>query len=258
MKKIALITGATSGIGNATAHLLAQNHYDLIITGRRKDLLDALKKELGIKYKCDTLALNFDVRERAMVDKMIDSLADNWKKIDVLVNNAGLAAGLTPIQSGDVEDWEQMIDTNIKGLLYITRKVAPIMIENGHGHIINISSIAGKDVYENGNVYCATKYAVEALTKGMRIDLLKHNIKVTSISPGAVNTEFSLIRFKGDKSKADKFYEGFTPLFADDIAEAILFVVTRPPHVNINDMLIMPTAQATAIITNRTQEPTKK
>ena len=253
MKKIALITGATSGIGNATAHLLAQNDYDLIITGRRKNLLDDLKKELGIKYKCDILTLNFDVREQPKVDKMINSLPDNWKKIDVLVNNAGLAAGFSPIQNGDLEDWEQMIDTNVKGLLYMTRKVAPLMIENGHGHIINISSIAGKEVYENGNVYCATKHAVEAITKGMRIDLVKHNIKVTSISPGMVDTEFSLVRFKGDKSKAAKVYEGLTPLFAEDIAEAILFAVTRPPHVNINDMLIMPTAQANAIITNRTQ-----
>jgi NADP-dependent 3-hydroxy acid dehydrogenase YdfG len=188
-----------------------------------------------------------------MVEKMLNSIPENWRKIDVLINNAGLAAGLAPIQSGDLEDWEQMIDTNVKGLLYMTRKVSPWMIENGHGHIINISSIAGKDVYENGNVYCATKHAVEALTKGMRIDMLKHNIKVTSIAPGMVETEFSIVRFKGDHSKAKKFYEGFTPLFADDVAEAILFAVTRPPHVNINDMLIMPLAQANGIITNRNQ-----
>jgi 3-hydroxy acid dehydrogenase / malonic semialdehyde reductase len=253
MKKIALITGATSGIGKATAHILAGNSYDLIITGRRKNLLDDLKKELGIKYKSDILTLNFDVREQKMVDKMLDSIPENWRRIDVLVNNAGLAAGLTPIQDGDIDDWEQMIDTNIKGLLYVTRKISPWMIENGYGHIINISSIAGKDVYENGNVYCGTKSAVEAITKGMRIDMLKHNIKVTSIAPGAVETEFSLVRFKGDKTKAKKIYDGFTPLFAEDVAEAILFAITRPPHVNINDMLIMPLAQANGIITNRVQ-----
>ena len=205
MKKIALITGATSGIGSATAHILARNNFDLIITGRRKNLLEDLKKELGIKYKCDILTLNFDVREQKMVEKMLNTIPENWRKIDVLINNAGLAAGLAPIQSGDLEDWEQMIDTNVKGLLYMTRKVAPWMIENGHGHVINISSIAGKDVYENGNVYCATKHAVEAITKGMRIDMLKHNIKVTSIAPGMVETEFSIVRFKGDVSRAKKF-----------------------------------------------------
>jgi len=197
------------------------------------------------------LSINFDIRDKAAVDEMVDNLPEAWRKIDVLVNNAGLAAGLSPIQSGDMEDWEQMIDTNIKGLLYITRKIAPLMIENGFGHIINISSIAGKEVYENGNVYCATKHAVDALTKSMRIDLVKHNIKVTSISPGMVDTEFSLVRFKGDHVKANKVYEGLTPLFADDVADAIIFVVTRPPHVNINDMLIMPAAQASAVITHR-------
>jgi 3-hydroxy acid dehydrogenase / malonic semialdehyde reductase len=244
MKKIALITGATAGIGNATAQLLAQNDYNLILTGRRKDLLENLKKELGIKYKADVLTLNFDIRDQQQVEEMIEGLPENWKKIDLLVNNAGLAAGLSPIQQGDLNDWEQMIDTNIKGLLYITRKVAPLMIENGHGHIVNISSIAAKEVYEHGNVYCATKHAVDALTKGMRIDLVDHNIKVTSIAPGAVETEFSIVRFRGDRSKAAKVYEGFTPLAAEDIADAILYVITRPAHVNINDMLIMPAAQA--------------
>jgi len=251
MKKIALITGATSGIGKAVALKLAQKNFNLIITGRRKDLLEELKKELGIKYKCDVLSLNFDVRDKEMVEEMLDSIPDSWRGIDVLINNAGLAVGLNPIQTGEIEDWEQMVDTNVKGLLYVTRKIVPMMIKNGSGHIINISSIAGKEVYENGNVYCATKHAVDALTKGMRIDLVKHRIKVTSIAPGMVDTEFSLVRFKGDKERADKVYEGFTPLFAEDIAEAILFVVTRPPHVNINDMLIMPTAQANAVITHR-------
>ncbi len=251
MKKIALITGATTGIGNATAHRLAECNYNLIITGRRKNLLDDLKKELGIKYKCDVLTLNFDIRDKQQVDEMIDGLADSWKKIDVLVNNAGLAAGFSSIQNGEIDDWEQMIDTNVKGLLYITRRISPLMIENGHGHIVNISSIAGKEVYENGNVYCATKHAVEAITKGMRIDLVKHNIRVTSIAPGAAETEFSLVRFKGDSAKAAKVYEGFTPLYAEDIADAIIYAVSRPPHVNINDMLIMPTAQANATVINR-------
>jgi NADP-dependent 3-hydroxy acid dehydrogenase YdfG len=251
MKKIALITGATAGIGKATVHKLAQNNFNLIITGRRNNLLEELKKELGIKYKCDVLSLNFDVRNKEEVDKMLDNLPEAWKKIDVLVNNAGLAAGMNPIQTGDIEDWEQMIDTNIKGLLYVTRKIAPLMIENGHGHIVNLSSIAGKDVYENGNVYCATKAAVEALSKGMRLDLLKHNIKVTSIAPGMVDTEFSMVRFKGDAVKANKVYEGLVPLFAEDIADAIYFVVTRLPHVNINDMLIMPTAQANGFVAHR-------
>lgn len=251
MKKIALITGATAGIGKATAHKLARCGFNLIVTGRRNKLLEELKKELGIKYRCDVLSLNFDIRNKSEVDKVMDNLPEAWKKIDVLINNAGLAAGLNPIQTGEIEDWEQMIDTNIKGLLYITRKIAPLMIENGHGHIVNLSSIAGKDVYENGNVYCATKTAVEALSKGMRIDLLKHNIKVTSIAPGMVDTEFSMVRFKGDAVKANKVYEGLIPLFADDIADAIHFVITRPPHVNINEMLIMPTAQANGFITHR-------
>ncbi len=254
MKKIALISGATSGIGLATSHKLAEKGFNLIITGRRKQLLEKIKKELGIKYKCDVLTLNFDIRDNDKVEEMIGGLNEKWDKIDVLVNNAGLAAGYNPIQYGELSDWEQMIDTNIKGLLYLTRKIIPIMINNGYGHIINITSIAGKEVYPNGNVYCATKNAVDALTKAMRMDLLKHNIKVTSIAPGMVETEFSLVRFKGDKDLADKFYEGFTPLFAEDVAEAILFAITRPPHVNINDMLIMPAAQASAVIVNREEK----
>jgi NADP-dependent 3-hydroxy acid dehydrogenase YdfG len=251
MRKIALVTGATSGIGMAVAGILAENGYNLIITGRRKELLDNLKNELGIKFKSDVLVLNFDIRDRGQTEEAIDLLPQQWKSIDVLVNNAGLAAGLAPIQEGLVDDWDQMIDTNVKGLLYITRKVAPLMVERGSGHIINISSIAAKETYENGNVYCATKHAVDALTKGMRIDLLKHNVKVTSISPGMVDTEFSLVRFKGDKARADKVYEGLVPLSADDVAEAIWFALSRPAHVNINDMLIMPTAQANITTTVR-------
>ncbi len=244
MKKIAFITGATSGIGKATALMLAENQFNIIITGRRKNLLDALKKEIKNKYNSEALSLNFDIRKNDQVIKAIDSLPDNWKKIDVLINNAGLAAGLEPVQNGELDDWETMIDTNIKGLLYISRKIMPIMIQRGSGHIINIGSIAGKEVYIKGNVYCATKHAVDAITKGMRIDLLNHGIKVTLISPGMVETEFSIVRFKGDMENAKKVYDGFTPLYAEDIAEAVLFAVTRPAHVNINDMLIMPTAQA--------------
>jgi len=246
MNKIALITGATAGIGKATALLLAENNFDIIITGRRKNLLENLKKEVINRLKTGVLTLNFDIRNNNEVIRAIKNLPPRWKKIDVLVNNAGLAVGLNPVQSGKIDDWERMIDTNIKGLLYITRQISFIMIENGFGHIINIGSIAGKEVYANGNVYCATKYAVEALTKGMRIDMLKHNIKVTSICPGMVETEFSIVRFKGDLEAAQKVYEGFTPLCAQDIAEAILFAVTRPAHVNINDMLIMPTGQSNA------------
>jgi len=244
MRKIALVTGATAGIGVATAEILAENGYNLIITGRRKEKLDKLKSELGVKYKSDVLVLNFDIRDRKQTEDAIDNLPKSWENINVLINNAGLAAGFSTIQEGSIDDWEQMIDTNIKGLLFITRKVAPIMVSRGSGHIVNISSIAAKELYEKGNVYCATKHAVDALTKGMRIDLVKHNVKVTSISPGAVETEFSLVRFKGDKERAEKVYEGMTPLSADDVAEAVWFAISRPAHVNINDMLIMPTAQA--------------
>ena len=251
MRKIALVTGATAGIGAATAEILATNEYNLIITGRRKELLDRLKNELGVKFKSDVLVLNFDIRDREQTEAAIDNLPGSWGNIDVLINNAGLAAGLAPIQEGFVGDWDQMIDTNIKGLLYITRKVAPLMVKRGSGHIVNISSIAAKETYENGNVYCATKHAVDALTKGMRIDLMKHNVKVTSISPGMVDTEFSLVRFKGDKARADKVYEGLIPLCANDVAEAVWFALSRPAHVNINDMLIMPTAQANITTTVR-------
>ena len=251
MRKIALVTGATAGIGMATAGILAENGYNLIITGRRKELLDKLKVELGIKFKSDILALNFDIRDRKQTEETIDHLPKSWKNIDVLINNAGLAAGFASIQEGCVDDWDQMVDTNIKGLLYITRKVAPLMVERKQGHIVNISSIAAKEVYADGNVYCASKHAVDALTKGMRIDLVKHNIRVTSISPGMVDTEFSLVRFKGDKVRADNVYKGLIPLNADDVAEAIWFAVSRPAHVNINDMLIMPTAQANITTTVR-------
>ena len=192
------------------------------------------------------LALCFDVRVEFEVKSAIENLPDDWRKIDVLVNNAGLAAGLSTLQEGDTGDWNRMIDTNVKGLLYMTRYVSPLMIKQEKGHIINIGSIAGKEVYPNGNVYCATKHAVDALTKGMRIDMLKHNIKVTQVCPGAVETEFSIVRFHGDEERAAKVYDGFDNLLADDIADCILFAVSRPAHVNINDMIVMPTAQATA------------
>ena len=249
MNKIALITGATSGIGRATAIKLAEAGYSVIITGRRRNLLTDLEKTIQPVGK--VFALCFDVRKREEVDLAIDSLPEEWKKIEVLINNAGLAAGLSSIQNGDIEDWETMIDTNVKGLLYVTRKVVPFMISRKKGHIVNIGSIAGKEVYPLGNVYCATKYAVDALTKAMRIDLLKRHIKVTGICPGMAETEFSLVRFKGDPGFANSVYEGIEPLQAEDIADVILFAVTRPPHVNLNDIVIMPTAQASAYVVNR-------
>ncbi|HPE74503.1 MAG TPA: SDR family NAD(P)-dependent oxidoreductase [Draconibacterium sp.] len=244
MKLIALITGATSGIGEATAMLLARNNYNIIITGRRKERLVLLQEKIQTESNSKVLILDFDIRNLAENELAINKLPEEWQNIDVLVNNAGLAAGYSPIQEGDINDWERMIDTNIKGLLYVSRLIIPKMITRGKGHIINISSIAGRETYPFGNVYCASKHAVQSITKGMRIDLLKHGIKVSSVSPGAVETEFSLVRFNGDNNKAKQVYNGFTPLLAQDIAETILFIVTRPKHVNIDDVLIMPTDQA--------------
>jgi len=244
MNKTALITGATSGIGRATAITLSQNNFDVIITGRRKELLEDLEKEIKAKSSNKIYILNFDVRNKEEVFNAIDSLPAEWKNIDVLINNAGLAVGLDPIQDGNIDDWERMIDTNVKGLLYMSRKVLPLMVARKSGHVINIGSTAGKEAYQNGNVYCGTKHAVDAISKGMRIDLLPHKIKVTEINPGMVETEFSVVRFKGDKEKAGKVYQGFTPLYGYDIADAILYVLTRPEHVCINDMIITATAQA--------------
>lgn len=249
--KTALITGATSGIGAACAHLFAQQGYQLILVARRAEKLEETAKHLADKYAVEIKTLIADVRDKANLKQVLESLPENWKAVDVLINNAGLSQGLEPIDQGDTDDWDAMIDTNVKGLLYVTRIVSPWMIKNQKGHIINIGSIAGKEVYPNGNVYCASKHAVDALNKGMRIDLLPHGIKVTAINPGMVETEFSVVRFKGDQERAKKVYEGVEPLHAQDIAEAIWFAVSRPAHVNINDMLIMPTAQATGTLVNR-------
>jgi 3-hydroxy acid dehydrogenase/malonic semialdehyde reductase len=246
MKQIALVTGASAGIGRATALLLAKNDFDLIITGRRQPRLETLEEEIRSKTSADVLSLAFDIRDREEVEAACKKLTGKWEPVDVLVNNAGLAAGLGHIHEGVVDDWERMIDTNIKGLLYITRMISPGMVARGKGHIVNLGSVAGKEAYEKGNVYNATKFAVDGLTRAMRIDLVEYGIKVTSINPGAVETEFSLVRFNGDRKKADQVYEGWIPLYAEDVAEAILFAVTRPPHVNIDDMLIMATAQACA------------
>ncbi|MGF7038128.1 SDR family oxidoreductase [Mucilaginibacter lappiensis] len=246
MTKIALITGATAGIGEACANVFAREGYNLILTGRRLDRLEKLAAHLNSKYNVEVAVSSFDVRNREQVIENLEGLPAKWKKVNVLVNNAGLSQGLDPIQKGSYDDWDTMIDTNVKGLLYVSRVVSNWMIDNGHGHIVNLGSIAGKEVYANGNVYCATKHAVDALNKGMRIDLLPHSIKVTAVHPGAVETEFSEVRFKGDKERAKKVYEGFEPLAALDIAETIWFVASRPAHVNINDLVIMPTAQANA------------
>ena len=249
-KEIVLITGATSGIGLACANVFAEHGHPLIITGRRADRLNNISTKLVREYSVKVLTLNFDVRDNRAVQKAIYNLPEEWSEIGILINNAGLAVGLNSIQDGEIDDWERMIDTNIKGLLYVTRAVLPGMINRNAGHIINIGSIAGKEVYPFGNVYCATKHAVDALTKGIRIDTVKHNVKVTQVAPGAVKTEFSVIRFKGDEEKADNVYKGYEPLHPEDIAEVTYFSTTLPSHVNINDMVIMPTAQASATILN--------
>ena len=246
MKKIALITGATSGIGKAIAQILTLNGYDLIITGRREELLNNLSESIRKETESEVITLCFDVRDLSQVEKAIDSLTGKWENVDLLINNAGLAVGLEPVNSGVVDDWERMIDTNVKGLLYVSRKISSQMVARESGHIINLSSIAGREVYANGAVYCGSKHAVEAITKAMRIELLPFGIKVSSISPGMVDTEFSTVRFKGDKERADNVYKGLTPLYAQDIAEAILFMATRPKHVNIDELVIKPTDQASA------------
>ena len=243
---IAYITGATSGFGRAIALRLAKKNYNVIITGRRMSLLESLAAEIKEKHKVAVWISNYDVRDLKAVQEAIDNLPNDWKKIDVLVNNAGLAVGLSSIQNGDIDDWERMIDTNVKGLLYVSRHIAPLMIAQGCGHIINIGSIAGKEVYPNGNVYCATKHAVDAITKSMRIDMLPHGIKVTQIAPGAAETEFSLVRFKGDKQAADNVYKGYLPLTGEDIADVVNYVLSLPKHVCLNDIVMTCLAQANA------------
>ncbi|TXH23887.1 MAG: SDR family NAD(P)-dependent oxidoreductase [Cyclobacteriaceae bacterium] len=248
-KRIVLITGATSGIGEATALLLAENNFKLILCGRRTDRLEALKNKLASVTEVYTLA--FDVRDRKSVQQAISGLPPEWKQIDVLINSAGNAHGLDPIQTGNVDDWDAMIDINVKGLLYVCHEVVPAMAERKSGHIINIGSIAGKEVYPNGNVYSASKFAVDALSRGMRIDLNASGIKVTSINPGMVETEFSLVRFKGDAQRAAQTYKGLEPLKGKDIADIILYAVTRPAHVQLADITVFPTAQASSMHVKR-------
>lgn len=249
MKQTAFITGATSGIGKATAEIFAKNNIKLILCGRRTERLKELQNELSTLTEVSTL--QFDVSKRIEVEAAIRSLPKNFKKIDILINNAGNAHGLSTIQDGDVNDWDAMIDINVKGLLYVSKAIIPKMTERNKGFIVNIGSIAAKEVYTNGNVYCASKYAVDALNKGMRLDLNKHNIRVSAIHPGAVETEFSDIRFKGDTQKAKAVYAGYKALQAEDIADIIYFVISRPYHVNIEDLVVYPTAQASATIMNK-------
>lgn len=249
IKKIALITGATSGIGRATAKRLADEGFRLIICGRRKERLDSLKAELSQKTTVHTL--QFDVRDKNTVQDAMNSLPENFSKIDILVNNAGNAHGLDPIQNGNTDDWDAMMDINVKGLLYVSKAIIPEMIEQKSGHIINIGSTAGKEVYPNGNVYCASKHAVDAINQGMRMDLNEHGIRVGAVNPGLVETEFSQVRFKGDNDRASKVYQGFEALKAEDIADIIHFVVTRPYHVNIADLVVLPTAQASSTMVKK-------
>lgn len=249
MNKTALVTGATSGIGRATAIILAKNNYSIILCGRREDRLKALENELSEITKIHSIC--FDVRDKKAVFDSINSLPDSFSRIDVLINNAGNAYGLEPIQDGNLDDWDAMIDINVKGLLYVSKAIIPKMIEQRSGHIINIGSIAAKEVYPNGNVYCASKYAVDALNKAMRIDLNPYGIRVGAIHPGMVETEFSEVRFKGDSIRAANTYKGLKPLYAEDIADIIHFVVSRPYHVNIADLFVLPTAQASATVVKR-------
>jgi NADP-dependent 3-hydroxy acid dehydrogenase YdfG len=251
MASIAFITGATSGFGKATAYKFAAHGYDVIINGRRADRLQQVADDIETKYNVAVLQLPFDVREEAAVFSSIRGLSEDWKKIDVLVNNAGLAAGRDYFDEASLDDWNTMIDTNVKGFLYVARAVAEHMISNGHGHIINMGSIAGKEVYEKGNVYCASKFAVDALNQAMRIDLLRHQIKVTAINPGAAETEFSLVRFKGDEATSKKIYDGIEPLHAEDIADIVFYCASLPAHVCINDLTLTCTRQASNVYFNR-------
>src|SRR5450432_2771446 len=249
MNKIVFITGATSGFGKASAEKFAANKYDLIITGRRENLLFELQKELENNFAVNVLSLVFDVRDRLAVASIISNIPEKWKQIDVLLNNAGLALGRDYFDEANMDDWETMLDTNVKGLLYVSRAVLPFMTARNKGHIINLGSVAAKDVYEKGNVYCASKAAVDSISKAMRTDLLRHHIKVTAIHPGAAETEFSLVRFKGDEKTAQKIYEGYIPLKAEDVADVIYYCASLPAHVCINDLVLTCTAQADAFYT---------
>ena len=251
MNKIVLITGATSGIGEACAKKFAVAGYNLIITGRRFERLLEIKANIETNCPVNILPLHFDVQDRKVVENIFANLATEWKQIDILINNAGLAAGRDFFEDADIDDWETMLNTNVHGLLYVSKAVVPLMIAQKKGHIINMGSIAGKEVYEKGNVYCASKFAVDAISKAMRIDLLKHNIKVTGIHPGAVETEFALVRFKGDKDKAAATYEGYTALTANDIADTVFYCTQLPEHVCINDLVITSTQQAGAYYFNK-------
>ncbi len=244
MNNIVLITGATSGFGKASAEKFAANGYDVIITGRRKERLDEIKNELSSRYKTKILALEFDVQDKQAVFNAIENIPEEWKKIDILINNAGLALGRDRFDEADLSDWETMINTNVHGLLYVSKAVLPYLIKQKKGHIINLGSTAGKEVYEKGNVYCASKFAVDAISQAMRIDLLQHKIKVTSINPGAAETEFSKVRFKGNEQQAAKIYEGYKPLIAKDVADVIYYCATLPPHVCINDLTLTSLSQA--------------
>ncbi|MBL7925165.1 MAG: SDR family NAD(P)-dependent oxidoreductase [Bacteroidia bacterium] len=248
---IALITGASSGFGRAAALKFAEHGWDVIVTGRRKERLEELEHIIRDTYETKVYTLQLDVRDRQAVSEELEALPHFWKEIDVLVNNAGLASGMSAIHEGDIQDWERMIDTNVKGLLYVSRTVLPWMVARKKGHVINIGSTAGKDAYLNGNVYCGTKFAVDAITKSMRVDLLQHGIKVTAINPGAAETEFSIVRFAGDAARAKSVYQGFHPLQAEDIADIIWFAVSRPAHVVLNDIVVTPLAQANAIYIHR-------
>ena len=249
--KTAFITGASSGIGQATAHQFAAAGFDLIISARRKSRIDELSRLLVEQHGGEVIALELDVRDQGAVQKSIGSLPKKWQSIDVLINNAGLSRGLVTIDKGLISDWDEMIDTNVKGLLYVSRAVTPLMVKRQAGHIINIGSIAGHEVYANGAVYCASKHAVDALTKGMRIDLCQHGVKVSTIDPGLVNTEFSKVRFHGDQQRADSTYNGMTPLSADDVAATILYMAQVPAHVNLAEVLLLPTDQAAATVVKR-------
>ncbi|MBK9731247.1 MAG: SDR family NAD(P)-dependent oxidoreductase [Chitinophagaceae bacterium] len=254
MSNTIFITGGTSGFGHAIARIFAKNKYRIIITGRRTERLREVADELRNEFNAEVLSLNFDVCDKEAVTNAVTSMPDGWKnEISILVNNAGLAAGLDLIQDGNTDDWDQMIDTNVKGLLYVTKAIVPFLIAKQQGHIFNMGSLAAKHVYEKGNVYCASKFAVDALSQSMRIDLLKHRIKVTTIHPGAVETEFSNVRFKGDNERAKAVYNGYQPLIAEDIANVVFYCATLPPHVCINELQISPTAQASPFYLDRKQ-----